>query len=501
MKENKKETKKNSSKIKNKLYDFKDRLRDRKMLTLVVSLIVMILILTVYSIYKAKCYRLLLENTYNEAFYELTEEVNTTEKLLKKAMITNNKEHATIIFSSISKTATMAQSNLSKIPIEVNNLENTNKFFSQVNDYSYYLTKKCASDIGLSDEDMNNIKNLYGYSIELKDTLNQLNEDLFSNTIRWGELSKKGNKSLKSDDSNLSQTTFSNIEEDMHQYAGLIYDGAYSESQLNFKGTGLKENEVSNEEAKENAKKFIGEDRIEEINDNGESQDARIKCYNFTAKLKNGDTLTISISKKGGQTIEMNCDRNVMESSIDEKTAVENGKEFLKNREMNNMREVYYLRENNILTINYAYYQEYNGKEVIMYPDLVKVKVALDNGEVLGIEASHYLNSHQEKRNLSEIKIKEEEALKLVNSNLEIKGVDLAVIPTEWNTEILCYEIKGTIKKSDIKETNENSNNDKNNEENNSDEENDFLVYINAENGKEEDILMIINTENGTLVS
>ena len=31
--------------------------------------------------------------------------------------------------------------------------------------------------------------------------------------------------------------------------------------------------------------------------------------------------------------------------------------------------------------------------------------------------------------------------------------------------------------------------------------DNEFLVYINAENGKEEDILMIVNTPNGTLTT
>ena len=46
----------------------------------------------------------------------------------------------------------------------------------------------------------------------------------------------------------------------------------------------------------------------------------------------------------------------------------------------------------------------------------------------------------------------------------------MAIIPTEWQTEILCYEFKGKV-------------NDK-----------EFLVYINAENGREEDILIITDT-------
>ena len=68
-----------------------------------------------------------------------------------------------------------------------------------------------------------------------------------------------------------------------------------------------------------------------------------------------------------------------------------------------------------------------------------------------------------------------EEAKKNLNKNLEITSEGMAVIPTEWKTEILCYEFKGKV------------------------DEREFLEYINAENGKEEDVLVITNTPNGTL--
>ena len=64
---------------------------------------------------------------------------------------------------------------------------------------------------------------------------------------------------------------------------------------------------------------------------------------------------------------------------------------------------------------------------VIMYPDLIKVKVALDNGEVLGIETTGYLNNHVENRDISNIKITEEEAKKDLNTDLEIISSGLAV--------------------------------------------------------------------------
>jgi len=47
------------------------------------------------------------------------------------------------------------------------------------------------------------------------------------------------------------------------------------------------------------------------------------------------------------------------------------------------MKETYYLNENGIITINYAYNQD----DVIMYPDLIKVKVALDDGALFSVVA------------------------------------------------------------------------------------------------------------------
>ena len=134
------------------------------------------------------------------------------------------------------------------------------------------------------------------------------------------------------------------------------------------------------------------------------------------------------------------------------------------------MKETYFLKQEGIVTVNYAYEQD----GVLMYPDLIKVKIALDNGEVLGIETTGYLNNHTT-RNIQNIKISKEEAKKTLNKQLNIQSEGLAYIPTEWQTEILCYEFKGKI------------------------DDAEFLVYINAENGREEDILVITNTPNGIL--
>ena len=465
--------------IKNKIYDWKDRLRKGKMFTLVVTLIAIIITLTVYSLTMWRKYREISENDNNQAFYELVEYINNTEKLLAKATISNDSSHGSMVLTNICKTSALAQTYLSRIPIPTQDLENTNKFLNQVGDYCYALSKKTINGENLSQEDLDNLTKLHGYSLELENTINQLEEDLYSGTIKWGKLKSNGDKAFQEDNSSLEKASFSSIEEDLHQYTGLIYDGAFSENQSNFKGEGLTGEDIDEEQARNIAKKIIGEDKIKEIQTNGESENARIKCFNFNAKLINNSETQITISKKGGHVVSMNNNREVVESTIADDDAISAGKDFLSRNEFESMTETYYMKNQNIITINYAYKQE----NVVVYPDLIKIKIAMDNGEILGMETTNYLNSHKGSRETQNVKITKEDAVQLVNKNLEIKATDLAIIPTEYNTEVLCWEIKGTV----------------NSETEGNKISNDFLVYINAETGKEQDILMIVDTPNGTL--
>ena len=458
-------------KVKDKIYDFKDRLRDRKMLTIVVTLVAIILVLGVIIFKKQLEYRNLAENSYNNAFYQLVEYVNQTEVLLAKSTITNSSKHGAETLTNIWRDSTLAESYLARLPIGTQELEQSQKFLNQLSDYSYTLANKTIGGEDLTQEDLDNLTKLHEYCSSLKDTLNQLEVDLYSGNIKWGELEKAGGEALIQEASNLSQSSFGSIVEDLHEYAGLIYDGAFSNHMTNPERVGLTGDDIDEAKAMEIAKDFIGNDRITEINSNGQSQNANIECYSFTAKVSNKEIFTIAISVKGGHVVFMNSNRNIINESVSPEDAVKKGEEFLESKEFKNMKPTYYMNNGGVLTVNYAYEQD----GVTMYPDLVKVKIALDNGEILGIETTGYLNCHREKRELQESKIFLEDAKSKLNKNLNVSSSGLAVIPTEWGTEVLCYEFKGNTA------------------------DNDFIVYINAETGEEEDILMIINTPEGTL--
>ena len=455
----------------NKLKDWKDRLKKGHMLSVICILLIIVAILGVILYKKQREYRQASENSYNMAFYELVDYVQNVETYLAKSLISSTPQHGAETLTNLWREANMAQAYLSRLPIESQELENTEKFLNQVSDYSYSLSRKNIYDEKLSQEDLNNLKDLHSYSVELENTLNQLSEDLNSGRFEWGELTKKGTMALAQQVDNISKESFSNLEENFHEYAGLIYDGAFSEHLTNNEKKGLTGEDITEEQAKQKVEDFIGKDKIKEINNLGVSENAIIPVYDFSVSNNDEQNINISISKKGGHIVYMNTDRSVNSEIISQEEANNRGKEYLEQKGFKNMKETYYLKQDGIVTINYAYEQ----KDVLMYPDLIKVKVALDNGEVLGIETTGYLNNHVEQRDISKVKISKEEAKKNLNKDLQLESERLAVIPTEWQTEILCYEFKGKV------------------------EDREFLVYINAENGREEDILIITNTPEGTL--
>ena len=412
-----------------------------------------------------KTYATTKENEYNMAFYQVVEYVQNVKTYLAKSMISKSAEYGAEILTQVWREANLAQAYLGMLPVESQELENTEKFLNQVSEYSYSLSRKNIEGTDLSDEDIDKIKELYNYCNDLSNTLNEMADELNNGTLDWISLMKN------EESSDITEvSTFDVVEENFHEFTGLIYDGAFSEHITSSEKKGLTGDEIDEETAKQKAEEFIGKDKIKETKNNGYVENGNIPVYRFEMITKEDKTIGISISKKGGHVVFLNYNRDVGEETISEEDAVQKGKEYLMSKGFNNMKETYYLKENGFITVNYAYIQN----NVMVYSDLIKVKIALDNGEIIGLETTGYLNCHYE-RTIPITKVSIEDARNKLTDKVQVTSEGLAIIPTEWKSEKFCYEFKGKI--NDI----------------------DFIAYINAETGEEEDVLILTNTPNGTL--
>lgn len=442
--------------------------KNRIAIIIVITGLIALSIFLAYRLFqKNKQSTLASENLYNQSIYELSYYMDNVKNYLAKSTISNSATHGAETLTNLWREANLAQTYLSMLPIETQELENTEKFLNQVSDYSYSLSRKNFRGEILNQEDLKNLEDLHKYSIEMNEVINQITTDLNAGNLTWRDLIKEEKVDFAkqvSTDFNLANT----LEQNLHEYSGLIYDGAYSEHIISKEKKVIKGDKITEEQAKDKVHKFV--QNIQEITNLGLSENAVIPAYTFNVKNKSQENITISISQTGGYIVFLNSDREVKVENLNSDQANEKGKEYLKQKGFENMQQTYYLKNEGVITINYAYSQ--NG--VIMYPDLIKLKIALDDGEILGIETTGYLSNHTE-RDISQVEITKEQAKEKLNKSLNIQSELLAVIPTEWKTEILCYEFKGKVNDTE------------------------YLVYIDAKTGEEQQILIITNTPNGQL--
>lgn len=417
-------------------------------------------------------YNIQMENFYQKSFYELVGSVGSVESGLAKLMVSGDRSQHVMLLSEISRQSAGAQMDLGQLPISHAALNKTSKFLNQLSDYTYFLNKKVSEGKTISLEEMDNLSKLHENAAKMNEELSRLSEEVLKSPASWAQFMRNDGSDIYEASDDLYTKQFINIEKTGIDYPSLIYDGPFSEALNQETGTELKGPAVTEQQAGDIAIKFIGSNRAAKIEKSSDGSNGVFDTWGFQVWPKEDadNPMFISVSKKGGKVVHLIGQHNVTKESLSIEQAVEKAKEFLNDNGYEDMVFTYQQNFEGLSTINFAYAQD----DIIIYSDLIKVKIALDDGNIYGLDARNYLLAHME-RKLEEPKLSLEEAEKLVTPSLRITSSRLAVIPTEGKSEQLCYEFKGEMN------------------------QNKFIVYIDAYTGQEANILQIIDTDNGSL--
>jgi len=184
-----------------------------------------------------------------------------------------------------------------------------------------------------------------------------------------------------------------------------------------------------------------------------------------------GDGVYAIVTKQGGFVCSVLKDRMPQSENISADDALKRAQSYLSSLGYENLDSSYYEIAGNILTANFAARQG----NVTMYPDLVKVGVAMDSGEIVALDARGYLMNHTSRTGLTPA-LTSAQAQKSVSPLLNVKQSKLCIVPSDGLNETLCWEFSC--------ETADGS---------------QVLVYINARTGMEEQILLLLIGDYGQL--
>ncbi len=401
--------------------------------------------------------------TNQMALISLDENLNNIGTNLEKVMYSSTPTMLSKLAAELWRESSGAKSCLSMLPSSDTQLTNTYKFLSQVGEFVMALGRKSANGEPLSDNERQQLKELYEYCNSLSEQVNKMCYELENGTFSF----EKYNSTLLEKDSNMVEinNSFDDVEQSLSDLPSLIYDGPFSDHTEQGNPKFLKGLEkVSQENALKVAQKVCGKE-----NGNLEfayEEDGDIPCYVFQS-----NNCTIGITKTGGIPLYMINSQFIGEIEIKQDEAVRNAKKYLEKIGFNNLKESYYFTDDGICTINFAS----NDKGIVIYPDLIKVSVSLETGEILSLDATGYVHNHHERKSFSPT-LTEAQAVAKINNTLKVINTQICIIPTEWKTEQYCYEIHC--------KTNEGQ---------------ELLVYIDCNTGEENNILILLYSDGGVL--
>lgn len=439
----------------------KEKLGDKKVGIIYFAILAIITLFFMNILKGYKIERQEREDSYNKALYNFIGDISNIKNEMLKLKITTNDTYTLTTLASVFAKANSSISNLSTLPLSPNITEKINMYLTQTSDYSYTLMRAILNSQELKEDNIRqNIDLLYNKIDELDKALNSLYIQINEKGIKWNELKEEGDNILNDQITDIDSTTSGKIIKPFTDYEGIIYDGAFSNHILSLKPKSLSDRIISQEEGENLLKDKFGTMNVQFI----EELNGQIELYKYKV-----DENEVYITKQDGKLYQMIGNRKVEEKKIESKEAIDNAKEFLKKWNIESIEQTYYQEMDNTLTISFAAVQD----NVICYSDLIKVKVALDNGKILMVEANGYIfNNHL--RVINPVNT-EQTAKEKINPNLNIEKTRLALIPTESKDEVLCYEFLGSI------------------------EDKKFLVYINEKTLVTEKIYILLDTQGGTL--
>ncbi len=402
-----------------------------------------------------------VENLYQKSFYNTTSEIDNIDADLSKAIVTNDKSALQKYLVDIAINSELCESDISSLPLQDENKFYTTKLINQIGDYSKYLNNKIIDGEDLTDKDRSTLVSLYNSNLVLKNAFQNMSANM--------DEDYSFNALLDAKEGDIVLDGFNELQNLSVEYPELIYDGPFSDGKDTREIKGLTGEEINKEGAQKIFIETFGGYGLNNIEFAGENKGS-IECFNYQAEIGE-DIIYAQISKKGGKVLMFSYSGSCKAINIDREYAEEKGLEFLSAIGVENMKAVWINLANNVYTINFAY--EDNG--IVVYSDLIKIRVCAETGMVIGMEGTSYYTNHIE-RSIPSALISESEAREKVSSNIEIESARKAIVPIGNSSEKLCYEFSGRYNDSL------------------------YYVYIDARTGKQVEMFKVIDSTEGELL-
>ncbi len=394
---------------------------------------------------------------WRQSVAELAGALSDLETGLQKGLYASGDYQTVSWAAQVFSDAGAARTALETLPIYELRLAGTETFLNQVGEYTLEMARKQLRGESLSESEEKSLQTLALRAQQLANEVLMLSERIADENPGYEEMQEF----LLPSEEGEEKTEFESLEDIFSGDQPLTYDGEYSAWRESRTSDWLKTlKEIDKGQLKTLSAKYLSV-KEEELTEESRFDDP----FPFR-EYRNGDRV-VAVTEGGGMLYGLSNLRQVSESKLSVEDALTFGSEGLAEFGYEHMEPVSWAMAENTLTAVYVLRQE----GVLVYSDRITVTMALDNGEIMAVNAIEYLLAHDPDRNLSTT-VPREEAMQVLRDDLVVESADLVSVPGGDGTEEICWQF--TV---------------------HDDTETKVLVFVNANTKVEEEILILVEDE------
>lgn len=407
------------------------------------------------------------ENNYQRAFHDLTYQIDLLHDQIGTTLAMNSRQSLSPALAEVWRLASEAHATVGQLPLSLLPFNKTEEFLSNIGSFSYRVAIRDLDKQPLNAEEYKTLQQLYKKSADIQQELRNVQHLVLENNLRWMDVELALATNNHPNDNTIIDG-FKTVEKNVQSYNETDFGPSFTSVEKREKGfEHISGKKITKEEAKQIAKTFLGlkgNEKIEVVHSGEGASDA---FYSVTIKNPKTKSETyMDITEKGGYPIWVIENRPVNKQNISLNEATMRGLQFLKQHKFNNFELYESTQYDHVAVLTFVTSQ--NG--VRIYPESIKMKIALDDGNIIGFSARDYLSSKRE-RTIPKPAISIEQARKKMSPNVTIMEERKAIIMNNMNEEVLCYEFLGTLG------------------------DDTYRIFINAQNGIEEKVEKLQNPE------
>ncbi|WP_010273900.1 germination protein YpeB [Paenibacillus senegalensis] len=388
------------------------------------------------------------ENQYQRAFHDLTSHMGKLQTELGNTLAVNSTHNDMYRkgLVNIWRLTSQAQNEISQLPLAVMPFTKTSDFLDQISKFSYRTAVRDLSKKPMTEEERDTLFALYEHSKEISNELSTVQHNILSSNLRWMDV-EMAIASEKQPVDNAILDGFQLVDKKIGEYPEIQW-GPGTPGQTPLRSfASIPGEDVSAEQVRAKAAEFLGIQDQSTLQVIEEGKGTPLHSYRVvTTKPDSGQEVHIDYTKKGGQMTWYMAPRDVASKNIDIRGARDAALEFLDRLGFAEMSPISFDEYMNIASLTMVN----RIGDVFVYPEKMVVEVALDTGEVIGLQTADYILEKKE-RSFEEPAMTEAEARENLNPEFEVQQTRLSLIRNEMDEEVLCYEFLGRVNGSRFK--------------------------------------------------